>query len=338
MSLRSGRNYLKEVTTTQQNEASGEEQTEGVDQATERKEPPQASDAKSQSSRASSRRSQRSSSAVSSSTVSSATKAYAKAKAAWVQLAYAKREVDVMRQRADLEASMLKQKANFDTCLHLLKFQRAAAAAEAEVTAYEEAKVEGGELHQSPDVEEEPFSAVQRTSEYVQQQSELVLQELPSKHVAGESYERKINKLEIPDAKPATSHGILSNTQPIYKDMKKELTMCTYPSETYPHSTPKHTPNPEKEDLPEPKGAQDFARYLIRREMVSAGLLQFDDKPENYWSWKASFISDLNLSGREELDLMTKWLGAESSEQGKENSCSACPQSRSRYRYGLATS
>lgn len=54
--------------------------------------------------------------------------------------------------------------------------------------------------------------------------------------------------------------------------------------------------------------------------MVTAGLLQFDDKPENYWSWKSSLISatkDLNLSAREELDLMTKWLGAESSEQAK---------------------
>lgn len=53
---------------------------------------------------------------------------------------------------------------------------------------------------------------------------------------------------------------------------------------------------------------------------MSAGLLQFDDKPENYWSWKSSFLSatkDLNLSAREELDLMTKWLGAESSEQAK---------------------
>lgn len=54
--------------------------------------------------------------------------------------------------------------------------------------------------------------------------------------------------------------------------------------------------------------------------MVSAGLLQFDNKPENYWSWKASFLSstkDLSLSAREELDLLTKWLGAESAEQAK---------------------
>ena len=49
-------------------------------------------------------------------------------------------------------------------------------------------------------------------------------------------------------------------------------------------------------------------------------MLHLNDKPENYWAWKASFLSatkDLNLSAREELDLMTKWLGTESSEQAK---------------------
>lgn len=50
--------------------------------------------------------------------------------------------------------------------------------------------------------------------------------------------------------------------------------------------------------------------------MLSAGLLKF----ENYWSWKASFQSatkGLNLSAREEVDLMTKWLGVESAVQAK---------------------
>lgn len=45
--------------------------------------------------------------------------------------------------------------------------------------------------------------------------------------------------------------------------------------------------------------------------MVSSGLMKFDDKPEKYWSWKVSFLSatkDLDLSAREELDLMTSSL------------------------------
>lgn len=61
-------------------------------------------------------------------------------------------------------------------------------------------------------------------------------------------------------------------------------------------------------------------RYLIRKEIVSSGLLKFDDKTENYWAWKASFVnstSDLNLTPREELDVLTKWLGPQSAEQVK---------------------
>ncbi|KAK7944540.1 hypothetical protein WMY93_000268 [Mugilogobius chulae] len=81
-----------------------------------------------------------------------------------------------------------------------------------------------------------------------------------------------------------------------------------------------HTFQPTNKSKVEPDGAQGFANYLIRKELVSTGLLQFDDKPENYWAWKASFVSatkDLNLSAREEQDLLTKWLGPKSSEQAK---------------------
>ncbi|XP_035808144.2 uncharacterized protein LOC118470918 [Amphiprion ocellaris] len=274
MSLRSGKNHLKEHTTMQQNEASGGE-------ATKEQTLPQPFDAKSQSSRASTRPSQRSSS-----TASSATKAYAKAKAARAQLVYAEREANVMKQKAELEAN-----------LHLLQCERAVAAAEAEMEAYEEAEVESRELTQGPYDTDKPISPVQRTCEYIQQH----FTELPSKHVAVESDERKIS------------------THALNKDIKKGPTMNT--NSTHPHSTPKYTTKPEREYLPGPKSAQeDFAKYLIRREMISTGLLQFDDKPENYWSWKASFLSatkDLNLSAREELDLLTRWLGAESSEQAK---------------------
>lgn len=60
-----------------------------------------------------------------------------------------------------------------------------------------------------------------------------------------------------------------------------------------------------------------MAQYLARRELVNSGLCQFDDKPENYRSWYSSFISaagGLQLTATQELDLMTKWLGRDSSE------------------------
>ncbi|XP_040908610.1 uncharacterized protein LOC121191510 [Toxotes jaculatrix] len=303
MSLRSGKGYLKDYAAMQQNEACGEEEVATANAAT-RQTPLPTLDARSQSSKASTRLSQRSSS-----TTSSAVKAYAKAKAAKAQLAYAEREADMMKQRAEL----LKQQADFDASLHLLQCQRAAAAAEAEATAYMEAEIESGELKSDPPVAEEPISTFQRTHDYIQQQSELVFREEP--------YSGKIDELRIPDFKPPVLQGIQNKTRPVYKNTKQEQTAIRCSSNTYLHSSPKHAIIPEKTSLPEPKDTkEDFAKYLMRREMVSAGLLQFDDKPENYWAWKTSFLSatkDLNLSAREELDLLTKWLGVESSEQAK---------------------
>ena len=61
----------------------------------------------------------------------------------------------------------------------------------------------------------------------------------------------------------------------------------------------------------------DFVRYLACRELVATGLLQFNDKPQNYRAWKLSFqnaTSGLNLTASEEMDLLLKWLGKESAE------------------------
>lgn len=52
--------------------------------------------------------------------------------------------------------------------------------------------------------------------------------------------------------------------------------------------------------------------------MVSSGLLKFDDRPENYWAWKSSFLDvtrGLDLSAREEFDRLIKWLGPQSASQ-----------------------
>lgn len=64
----------------------------------------------------------------------------------------------------------------------------------------------------------------------------------------------------------------------------------------------------------------DLGTYLMSCELVSSGLLKFNNKQENYWAWKASFLSstdDLTLFTREELDLLYKWLAPLSSDQAK---------------------
>lgn len=64
----------------------------------------------------------------------------------------------------------------------------------------------------------------------------------------------------------------------------------------------------------------DQAKYLARSQLVSSRLTSFDEKPENYLSWKGSFINTiegLNLKASEEMDLLIKWLGAESAENAR---------------------
>ena len=54
---------------------------------------------------------------------------------------------------------------------------------------------------------------------------------------------------------------------------------------------------------------------------MNTGLTKFDDKPESFRAWKSSFNTNaakgLGLTASEELDLMTKWLGKESSQHVK---------------------
>lgn len=64
----------------------------------------------------------------------------------------------------------------------------------------------------------------------------------------------------------------------------------------------------------------DFVKFMARCELVTIGLLQFDECPGNYRAWKVSFFnatSDLSLTANEEMDLLVKWLGPESAAQVK---------------------
>lgn len=79
-----------------------------------------------------------------------------------------------------------------------------------------------------------------------------------------------------------------------------------------------YTPHQHTDPADQPKAPvmTDFVQYLARRELVTTGLIQFDDHPESFRAWQSSFnnaIRGLSLSASEELDLLTKWLGKESS-------------------------
>lgn len=253
------------------------------------------------------------------STSSAAVRARAKAVAARAQIAYAEKEAHMMKQKAELEASMMKQKADLDASLHILQVERAAAVASAEAAAYEEEERESDEFHVKTVPDMQPVNVVQRTCEYVQQHSRESFTELPFND---ESLETKV-KPPLPSATakvdytlPTQHYSDVNNlcftSQKIGSVKKKEA--------KNENDVKRTSLNLSSQYVPETQVSSDLTKYLIRREMVSSGLLKFDDCPENYWAWKASFVNstrELNLTAREELDLMVKWLGKDSSEQVK---------------------
>ena len=64
----------------------------------------------------------------------------------------------------------------------------------------------------------------------------------------------------------------------------------------------------------------DITRFMYRKNFLLSRFVNFDDKPESYESWRASLQSvtmELGVTPFEEIDLLVKWLGPESSKSAK---------------------
>lgn len=253
-----------------------------------------------------------------------ATKARAKAEAARVQVSYAEKEAAMMREKAHIEA----RKAEVEADLYVLQKEKSAIAASAEAAVYEAAaEVEEGPLKDLAQITLE--DRAQRTKEYVQthsllshtQQQAPVPQLLPVTPPVSQlrpvapPHAENFQRDALHSRPPAKTANILSSTFGLKDEPVNDTRRADY--SCHPQSPVPHASHPRDFACEAPQ-TTDLAKYLIRREMVSSGLLKFDDRPENYWAWKMSFqdtTRDLNLTAREELDLLTKWLGPESSSQ-----------------------
>lgn len=110
-----------------------------------------------------------------------------------------------------------------------------------------------------------------------------------------------------PNKVPSTAQRKSYSYRELSHNVKQTSDDFKPPQSYYTQSFPMYTSSPSA------VAATDLGKYLMRQELVNSGLLKFDDKPENYWAWKVSFISstdDLKLYAREELDLLCKWAWA----------------------------
>lgn len=69
-------------------------------------------------------------------------------------------------------------------------------------------------------------------------------------------------------------------------------------------------------------GIGDFTSFLLKKDLLTSRFIAFTDQPETFTAWKTSFqgiLKELCATPGEELDLLIKWLGAESKSHEHEN-------------------
>ncbi|XP_034385776.1 uncharacterized protein LOC117729138 isoform X1 [Cyclopterus lumpus] len=238
----------------------------------------------------------------------------------------------------------------------MLNYKKETAAAVAEAEALEAVVDKNSERHSSMlNLDSSPLEAAQRTEQYVIDQAEsqntdaqlhddgvgAIRGSSPNYETPASSIKSEVNSFHPAQANIAShhTHGHNAASQPtrlisqqpyIYEDEKLDGTRNVRFDNH--NATPEQGLGPQN-DKGDPalksyltssntnnnnSNISDFVRYFARRELVATGLLQFNDRPQNYRAWKRSFQNatrGLDLTPSEEMDLLFKWLGKASAEQ-----------------------
>ena len=86
-----------------------------------------------------------------------------------------------------------------------------------------------------------------------------------------------------------------------------------YADQSIPHDVRQESP--QRKDV---EFCSEFTKFIVKKDLLLSRLTKFNDQPEFYAVWKSSFDSimlELQVSATEEMDLLIKWLGPESSKQ-----------------------
>ena len=258
-----------------------------------------------------------------SSTSKAAAIAHAKAETARACVSFAQKEMEMKVERARVEAS-----------LDLLNIEK------------EAADTDGEKYNYRADLPLKPEDPKTHTAEYVLQHPKYhnSLQSMPGVEPISELDDRTpMPQQDRQDSfVPAPHHDQendyntpLQNTVPTHQPVKVERrTDQTPPAgerrgdesirtgrlNDHNHPLMPHYSTPLSHNPYESQGMTNFVRFFAHRELVSTGLLQFDDRPENYRAWRTSFfnaVRGLDLSPSKEMDLLVKWLGQESAGHAK---------------------
>ncbi|XP_075683153.1 uncharacterized protein LOC142651849 [Rhinoderma darwinii] len=252
------------------------------------------------------------------------------------------RQASLEAEKVQQQASLDLERARLEATLAKLTIEKEAAAAIAEAEVLEAAAYPDSEHSRHSNVlglEQDPKDALQRTSEYVLQHSisnSQTAQE--TKEIIREPSQTHQTLRQEADLRPQfckqendtaqVNFPAHQRTQPPFQYTGSFFTPKRYGTGEPEAETPNrydHTPHSHHGNVPPTclstnQATIDFAKFFAQRELVTKGLVKFSDNPENSRAWRSSLqnvIRDLDLSCREELDLLVKWLGNESAEHAK---------------------
>jgi hypothetical protein len=260
----------------------------------------------------SSRHSRSSSRSSRSSRLSSATVKRAKAEALKVSIQFAENEAHLKKKQAELEfqrALSLKQTAEISAEMDLLNVKREAAVLDAEASFLEEEEQHKSTRSEFDDLGRE--NAMTRTKEYVESMNsasggnENLLDpfstNVRSAVTSNEHFDNVPHLLRTASIHPPTPIDNLQHC--------RETNVPLYPQ----------TELPPREQTDDKTATQSFTtdltQFLLKKELLFSRLVQFNDKPEFYPTWKNSFksiMTDLKVTPTEEVDLLVKWTGPSS--------------------------
>lgn len=276
------------------------------------------------------------------SSTSSAGRARAKAEAAKIRANYAEKQLELQLEAAAMNLQKIKRDAEieFETTKVEAQLEALRLQCEAEATSREAQILEMEEQLQIVDEvdEKEQECKMIRTMEYVNAQN-AIKQYQPSQVVdESQTGQDPVPEPVNPVTRSTLTPKTLQSSQNSVKNdsfvtirtpLKKEIngTFVKPERNTYQNPqpfSPRHfninaRPFVPFKDNTAP-ATDSLAQYLARRDLTNCGLYSFDDKPENYRAWYASFISttsDIQQSAVQLLDLMIRWLGKESREYVK---------------------
>ncbi|KAM9313163.1 uncharacterized protein PAF06_011121 [Gastrophryne carolinensis] len=227
----------------------------------------------------------------------------------------AKREAEMAQRQAEAKAEMVNREA--EAQLKILQMEKEEAAALAKLKVLEQALGQDTDLDGSIPAGMEVEDPADRTANYVLKQSSPTPPAMLPTPAALQTYHTAVpvKHQMMPPTQIKVISSIIPADPPEAKPQLNPYATSFNPDSSQPHMPEYlHAPGISQGNLVSRGGRSDmsdFARYMIRRELINISLSKFDDHAENYRAWKSTFeaVSMIltSLPKRNLTYLLTGW-------------------------------